>query len=225
MSGRIRASRDAIAEARIRALAAALVAASPCPRPLRTADLADSVIQQQSRTSSASIGWSKLPPSDRCSQGNRYDAPGMASKKRADWDTYFLELAKQAATRSSCRLNQHGAVIVSNRRIQATGYNGTPSGFGNCDGGACPRGKTGDLSLPCAGLHAEANAILYAAPEDREGATLYVTGVPCFECAKLIANSGLREIVALEDGSLDTMETVRKFLLDCKVMVRVLKSA
>jgi dCMP deaminase len=149
----------------------------------------------------------------------------MATTKRAGWDRYFLELAQQAATRSSCRLNQHGAVIVSNRRIQATGYNGTPSGFGNCDRGACPRGRSGDLKLPCAGLHAEANAILYASPEDREGATLYITGVPCFECAKLIANSGLREVVSLEDGPLDQFDTVRKFLLDCSVRVRVLKAS
>lgn len=146
----------------------------------------------------------------------------MATSTRADWDTYFLELARQAATRSSCRLNQHGAVIVSNRRIQSTGYNGTPSGFGNCDAGACPRGKSGDLSEPCAGLHAEANAILYAAPEDRQGATLYITGVPCFECAKLIANSGLVEIVALEDGSTENFDGVRRFLHDCDVRVRVL---
>jgi dCMP deaminase len=146
-----------------------------------------------------------------------------ASVRRAGWDTYFLELARQAATRSSCALDQHGAVIVRNRRIQATGYNGTPSGYGNCDQGACPRGREGDLSQPCAGLHAEANAILYAAPEDREGATIYITGVPCFDCAKLVANSGLVEIVALADGSTDELPRVRKFLLDCNVRVRVLE--
>lgn len=142
---------------------------------------------------------------------------------KTDWDTYFLELARQAATRSSCVLDQHGAVIVRNRRILSTGYNGTPSGYGNCDQGACPRGKSRDRSKPCAGLHAEANAILYATPEERRGATLYITAPPCFECAKLISNSGLEEIVTLEGQDRDGFDKVRKFLLDCNVRVRMLR--
>ena len=142
---------------------------------------------------------------------------------KTDWDTYFLELARQAATRSSCVLDQHGAVIVRNRRILSTGYNGTPSGYGNCDQGACPRGKSRDRSKLCAGLHAEANAILYATPEERQGATLYITAPPCFECAKLISNSGLEEIVTLGDQGPEGFDKVRKFLLDCNVRVRMLR--
>ncbi len=147
-----------------------------------------------------------------------------AKNSKADWDTYFLDIARQAATRSSCVMDQHGAVVVSKRHIRSTGYNGTPSGYANCDAGACPRGKAKDLSKPCRGLHAEANALLYSAPSDREGATLYVTAPPCMECAKLIANSGVREVVA-EGISTDDFDKVRKFLLDCKVRVRVLKAA
>lgn len=147
---------------------------------------------------------------------------GPSSRSRVDWDTYFLELARQAATRSTCTRANHGAVIVANRHIRSTGYNGTPSGYGHCDAGACPRGKTGDPSHPCVGLHAEANAVLYASPEARDGATIYVTAPPCFDCAKLIANSGLREIVAVSDGSED-LEAIRKFLLDCRVRIRILK--
>jgi dCMP deaminase len=113
-------------------------------------------------------------------------------------------------------------VIVSNRHVRSTGYNGTPSGHANCGEGGCPRGRKGDASLPCLGLHAEANAILYADPSQREGATLYITGPPCLECAKLIANSGLREVVAVhpEGGGADL---VKEFLLDCKVRVRFIK--
>ncbi|MEO7803056.1 MAG: dCMP deaminase family protein [Actinomycetota bacterium] len=146
----------------------------------------------------------------------------MANERtRAGWDTYFLDLARQAASRSTCSQAQHGALIVSKRRIRSTGYNGTPSGYGHCDAGACPRGKKGDVSKPCWGLHAETNAILYAGPDDREGATLYITAPPCLDCAKLIANSGLREVVATEGESPD-LDIVRKFLLDCNVRFRML---
>lgn len=148
--------------------------------------------------------------------------PTPTKSSRADWDTYFLDLAKQAATRSSCLLDQHGAVIVSRRHIRSTGYNGTPSGYANCDEGACPRGKSGDRTRPCIGLHAEANALLFAGPEEREGATIYITAPPCMECAKLIANSGVREVVALAAPAPET-DKVRKFLLDCKVRFRVIK--
>lgn len=144
------------------------------------------------------------------------------AKPPTDWDTYFLDLARQAATRSSCTQHRHGAVIVSNRHVRSTGYNGTPSGHANCDVGGCPRGRAGDKDKPCLGLHAEANAILYSDPQQRDGATLYITRPPCLECAKLIANSGLREVVTpLEhDGDSDL---VKEFLLDCNVRVRFIK--
>ncbi len=148
-----------------------------------------------------------------------------AARSRADWDTYFMEIAKQASTRSSCTQSKHGAVIVSNRHIRSTGYNGTPSGYGHCDQGACPRGRKGDKTKPCAGLHAEANAILYSGPEEREGATLYVTSPPCFDCAKLIANSGIREIVTVADAAAQDTDKIRRFLLDCRVRFRTLKAA
>jgi dCMP deaminase len=143
------------------------------------------------------------------------------SKAHNSWDTYFLDLARQAATRSSCTQHKHGAVIVANRHVRSTGYNGTPTGFANCDQGGCPRGNTGDPNQHCWGLHAEANAILYSDPEQREGATLYLTGPPCLECAKLISNSGLSEVVAVQAPGKD-QDAVREFLLDCKVRVRYL---
>ena len=73
----------------------------------------------------------------------------------------------------------------------------------------------------CIAIHAEANAILYSSPQDRERATIYITGVPCFTCAKLIANSGISEVVATGDPY-EGWDTVRGFLLDCNVRVRLL---
>ena len=145
-------------------------------------------------------------------------------RQRTDWDHYFLNIARETATRSNCVRRQHGAVIVRNRRISSTGYNGPPSGHGHCDEGACPRATSDATSGwgydACIAIHAEANAILYSSPSDRERATIYITGVPCFTCAKLIANSGISEIVTTGEVY-DNWDNVRNFLLDCDVRVRL----
>lgn len=145
--------------------------------------------------------------------------------ERQSWDEYFLGLAAAAATRSNCSRRRVGAVITRKRRIQSTGYNGPPSGYGHCDAGACPRASSDagmcDPYDNCVAIHAEANALLFATPEEREGATLYCTAAPCFSCAKLIANSGIAEIVA-GGGRYDGWENTRRFLQDCDVRVRVL---
>ncbi len=147
------------------------------------------------------------------------------AKSRQSWDEYFLSLAGQAASRSNCSRRRVGAVIVQDRRIRSTGYNGPPSGYGHCDAGACPRAVT---ETPrsfgydnCVAIHAEANALLFADHEDRERATLYTTHAPCFSCAKLIANSGVTEVVAA-GGRYEGWEQTRRFLQDCRVRVRVL---
>ena len=146
------------------------------------------------------------------------------STTRASWDDYFLQIAATASTRATCVWRQNGAVIVQGRRIVATGYNGGPSGYPHCDEGACPRADSpapeGD-DASCIAIHAEANALLFASPTDRDGATLYGTGAPCFACAKLIANSGLGEVVAA-GGRYDGWTRVRDFLRDCGVRVRML---
>jgi dCMP deaminase len=145
--------------------------------------------------------------------------------RTADWDRYFLNMASETATRSNCMRRRHGAVIVRQRRIRSTGYNGPPSGHPHCDEGACPRARAESVSGwghdNCIAIHAEANAILYSSPEEREGATIYITGPPCFGCAKLIANSGITEVVT--EGELyDGWSDVRDFLLNCNVRVRVI---
>ncbi|MFN2593839.1 MAG: cytidine/deoxycytidylate deaminase family protein [Actinomycetota bacterium] len=146
-------------------------------------------------------------------------------RRTTDWDQYFLNIASETATRSNCIRRTHGAVIVKNRRICSTGYNGPPSGHAHCDEGACPRAQSDAASGwghdNCIAIHAEANAILYSSPEERDGASIYITGVPCFTCSKLIANSGITEVVTTGEPYED-WDRVKEFLLNCSVRVRVL---
>jgi len=124
---------------------------------------------------------------------------------RPDRDEYFMSLAFLASERSTCTRRAVGAVIVKDGHVLATGYNGPPSGMKHCDQMGCLRE---DLSIPsgerhelCLGLHAEQNAIIQAAREGKciEGAVIYVTNRPCSVCAKMIANSGIREVVFAND--------------------------
>ena len=107
------------------------------------------------------------------------------------WTDYFMDLAKTCSSRSNCLRAQVGAVIVGqDKKIKATGYNGTPSGFENC----CEIDE--NTTKPYV-LHAEANAITKVAKSNNSslGATLYVTASPCMECAKLIIQSGIKRVV------------------------------
>ncbi len=150
---------------------------------------------------------------------------GTETRRTTDWDRYFLNLARETATRSNCVRRQHGAVIVKNRRIRSTGYNGPPSGHPHCDEGACPRARSETPSGwghdNCIAIHAEANAILYLFFYESECSSIYITGVPCFTCAKLVANSGINEVVATGQPY-EGWDAVRDFLLDCSVRVRLL---
>jgi dCMP deaminase len=112
---------------------------------------------------------------------------------RASWDEYFMQIAKDVASRSTCDRKHVGAVVVRDKCILATGYNGSIRGLGHCDDdghlmedGHCVRT-----------IHAEANAIIQAARNGVriEGATIYVTASPCWGCFKMIANGGLARIV------------------------------
>ncbi len=115
------------------------------------------------------------------------------SRSRVDWDQYFMAIATQVATRSTCDRKHVGAVIVRDKMILATGYNGSLRGLPHCDDvghlmqdGHCVRT-----------VHAEANAIVQAAHNGvrTEHASIYVTASPCFSCFKLIVNGGIRRIV------------------------------
>lgn len=120
---------------------------------------------------------------------------------RIEWDDYFLEIATTAAKRSTCSRASVGAVIVRDRRILATGYNGAPSGMPHCTEVGCliyeSTTPSGDLLRNCwRTIHAEMNAIAQAARSgvNIDGASIYVTHSPCVQCMKVLANSGIKAV-------------------------------
>ncbi len=120
---------------------------------------------------------------------------------RPTLDEYFMEIAKVVAKRSTCLRQKVGAVIVKDKRILATGYNGAPSGLPHCLDIGCLREQlnvpSGERQELCRGVHAEQNAIIQAAKFgiSVEGATLYTTHCPCITCAKIIINAGIKKVV------------------------------
>jgi len=117
----------------------------------------------------------------------------MTERKRASWDEYFMAIAREVATRSTCDRKHVGAVIVREKMILTTGYNGSIRGLSHCD----DEGHLMEDGHCVRTVHAEANAIAQAARNGVrvEGADIYVTASPCFGCFKLIANAGLTRIV------------------------------
>lgn len=126
-------------------------------------------------------------------------------KNRPSWDVYFLRIARLVAERSTCSRRQVGAVIVQNKRILATGYNGAPKNVPHCfeKPGGCLRTArkipSGERQELCRGLHAEQNAIIQAAEfgVPLNGGDLYCTHQPCVTCAKMIINAGIKRVVFL----------------------------
>lgn len=120
---------------------------------------------------------------------------------RPSWDEYFMEMADIVKTRATCLRRQVGAVIVLDRRILASGYNGAPSGLKHCEETGCLREQlgipSGERHELCRGLHAEQNAIIQASLHGVKiaGATIYVTLQPCAVCAKMIINAGIKRLV------------------------------
>jgi len=115
---------------------------------------------------------------------------------RPPWDDYFMALARIIATRSTCDRLRAGAVLVKNHRIIATGYNGAPPGLPHCDG---PAGHLMEEGHCIRTLHGEENAILQVAAVggiSTEGATLYTTFSPCYQCVKKIIAVGIKRVVA-----------------------------
>jgi dCMP deaminase len=112
--------------------------------------------------------------------------------QRVDWHTYFMNIARQAGTRSTCDRKHVGAVIVRDKTILSTGYNGSIRGMPHCD----DVGHLMENDHCVATVHAEANAIIQAAKNGVriEEAELYTTASPCWSCFKLIANAGIRTI-------------------------------
>jgi dCMP deaminase len=124
-----------------------------------------------------------------------------AKIKRPTWDEYFLAICNLVASRSTCLRRQVGAVVVKDKQILASGYNGAPTGIEHCDVVGCLREEMGVPSGQrhelCRALHAEQNAFLQAAKHgvSLNGATLYVTTQPCSICAKMIINVGIKKVI------------------------------
>jgi dCMP deaminase len=125
----------------------------------------------------------------------------LGRQERPSWDEYFMKIAQVASMRSNCIKRKVGAVIVRDKRIVSTGYNGTPRGTKNCNEGGCPRcnslASSGTRLDECLCSHAEENSITQAAYHGtsvKEGA-LYTTFAPCLMCTKMIINSGIIEVV------------------------------
>ena len=137
---------------------------------------------------------------------------------RPDWDTYFLSIAREVGKRSTCLRRKYGAIIVKDKVIVSTGYNGAPYGKTNCiDSGVCererlhiPKGQNYEL---CVAVHAEQNAIIHASAEEMKDATIYVVGInadgtlasgaPCLLCERMIRNARIKYgVYYIPDGSI-----------------------
>lgn len=147
-------------------------------------------------------------------------------KARISWDEYFMQIAHLVAQRSTCLRRSVGAVIVKNKRMLATGYNGAPSGMEHCFEIGCLRDKlkipSGQRHELCRGLHAEQNAIIQASLYgiSVKDSAIYVTNQPCVICAKMLINAGIKEIVIAGQYP-DKM--AMDFLKEAKIAVRVFK--
>jgi len=150
--------------------------------------------------------------------------PLMSRFVRPGWDEYFMNIAKVVATRSNCMKRKVAAIIVKDRRVISTGYNGTPRGARNCNEGGCPRcngmAASGTALDECLCSHGEENAITQAAYHgiSLKGSTLYTTFAPCLQCTKLIINSGIVEVVYNKDYTLN--DRALSLLAECGVTLR-----
>lgn len=129
---------------------------------------------------------------------------------RPSWNAYFMEITRLVAQRSTCRRRRVGALLVKDKRILSTGYNGAPTGLSHCLDVGCMREQnnipSGQRHELCRGLHAEHNVIIQAARHGIpiEGATLYCTTRPCVICAKMIINANIITVY-YEEGYADEL--------------------
>ncbi|QNO15162.1 cytidine/deoxycytidylate deaminase family protein [Alkalicella caledoniensis] len=132
------------------------------------------------------------------------DYSEQSKEERPSWDHYFMEITQVVAKRSTCLRRQVGALLVKDKRILSSGYNGAPSNLPHCSETGCLRQQlnipSGERHELCRGLHAEQNAIVHAAMHgiSIKDATIYITNQPCVLCAKMIINGGIKRVVFLE---------------------------
>jgi len=152
----------------------------------------------------------------------------MNSYKRPSWDDYFMKIAEMVGSRGTCDRGRNGAVIVRNKRILTTGYVGSPVGLPHCDEvGHQMKEMSGDgkKSMHCVRTtHAEQNAIAQAARFgiSIEGGTIYTKMAPCYTCAKMIINAGLKRVVCAKDyhASEDTKKIFKQAGIELKILNR-----
>jgi dCMP deaminase len=142
----------------------------------------------------------------------------MDSKRRPSWDEYFMTITRQVAERSTCLRAKVGAVIVRDRNILATGYNGSPAGLPHCNEVGCliyeARTPDGDVELNCyRTIHAEMNAITQAAKNGAaiRDAVIYVTHTPCIHCMKVLINTGISTVYYEKDYKPHTIAELLKY--------------
>lgn len=151
----------------------------------------------------------------------------FSETQRPTWDEYFISVAKTISTRSNCVKRKVAAIIVKDKRIISTGYNGTPRGVKNCNEGGCPRcnsfAQSGTLLEECVCSHGEENAIVQAAYHGvgLKGSTLYTTFAPCLLCAKMIINAGIEKVVFNAEYPLN--DTAKSILLEAGVQLEQYK--
>ena len=125
---------------------------------------------------------------------------GVINLDRPDWDEYFMEMAELAAKRSSCLRRRVGAVLVKDKKVLATGYNGAPKDITHCEVTGCLREEmgvpSGERHEICRGVHAEQNLVAQAALHGvkTEKSTVYCTHQPCIICTKILINAGIKKI-------------------------------
>jgi len=148
--------------------------------------------------------------------------------QRPSWDEYFMDIAKVVASRSNCMKRKVAAIIVRDKRVVSTGYNGTPRGTRNCNEGGCPRcnnlAASGTALDECLCSHGEENAIVQASYHgvSLKDGVIYTTFAPCLQCAKMIINSGIREVIynmdyPLNDAAFNLFQQAGVFVRKLKV--------
>jgi len=154
------------------------------------------------------------------------EAKKKSELQRPTWNEYFLNICNLIASRSTCLRRQVGAVIVKDKQILASGYNGAPTGIKHCDLVGCLREKLGVPSGQrhelCRALHAEQNAFLQAAKHgvSLKGASIYITTQPCSICAKMIINAGIKKVIIQGDYPDDL---ALEFLEEAGIEIEIIK--
>ncbi len=134
-------------------------------------------------------------------KGKNNKIGAISVSQRPSWDEYFMRVAFLVSERSTCLRRRVGAVLVKDKQILATGYNGAPKGVAHCEDIGCLRENlevpSGQRHEICRGLHAEQNVILQAASfgVSTKQSALYITNTPCSICAKMIINAGIKEVI------------------------------